>query len=106
LNGSILPGVTRASVIELLKQWGENVVERTISIDEVLTAYDNGNLVSAFGTGTAAIISAVGSLTFKDKKMLLNNGEPGDLELKLFDEITSIQLGLIPDTNNWLEYIK
>jgi branched-chain amino acid aminotransferase len=106
LNGSILPGVTRASVIELLKQWGENVVERNISIDEVLTAYDNGNLVSAFGTGTAAIISAVGSLSFKDKKMVLNNGEPGDLEVKLFDEITDIQLGIKPDTNNWLEYIK
>lgn len=106
LNGSILPGVTRATVIELLKQWGENVVERSISVDEIIAGYENGNLISAFGTGTAAIISAVGNLTFKDKKMVLNNGEPGDLELKLFNEITAIQYGTKPDVNNWMSYIK
>lgn len=105
LNGSILPGVTRATVIELLKQWGENITERTISIDEVVEGYKNGNLVSCFGTGTAAIISAVGKLTYQNKEMLLNNGEPGDLEIKLFNEITAIQYGIKPDTNNWLEYI-
>ncbi|MCW8811017.1 MAG: branched-chain-amino-acid transaminase, partial [Ignavibacteriaceae bacterium] len=102
LNGSILPGVTRRSVIEILKEWKMNIVEREISIDEVVNAYDKGDLIGVFGTGTAAIISPVGWLTYKDKKMVLNDGKPGELDTKLFDEITSIQYGLKEDTHNWL----
>jgi branched-chain amino acid aminotransferase len=102
LNGSILPGITRSSVIEILKEWKMNIVERDISIDEVINAYDKGNLVGVFGTGTAAIISPVGWLTYKDKVMVLNDGKPGELDLKLFNEIISIHYGLKEDTHNWL----
>jgi len=102
LNGSILPGVTRRSVIQILKEWGMNVTERNISIDEVISAYDKGNLVGLFGTGTAAIISSIGWLTYKDKNMLFNNGQPGELDLKLFQELTSIHYNEKPDTHNWL----
>ncbi len=102
LNGSILPGITRRTVIELLKEWNMNIVEREISIDEVIQAYDKGNLVGVFGTGTAAIISSVGWLKYKDKQMTLNDGKAGELDIKLFDEITSIHYGLKEDTHNWL----
>jgi branched-chain amino acid aminotransferase len=102
LNGSILPGITRMSVIEILKEWKMNIVEREISIDEVVNAYDKGELVGVFGTGTAAIISPVGWLTYKDKQMVLNDGKTGELDTKLFDEITSIHYGLKEDTHNWL----
>ena len=102
LNGSILPGITRRSVIEILKEWKMNVVERDISIDEVEEAYDKGNLIGVFGTGTAAIISPVGWLTYKDKTMVLNDGKPGELDVKLFNEITSIQYGSKEDTHHWL----
>jgi branched-chain amino acid aminotransferase len=102
LNGSILPGITRRSVIEILKEWNMNIVEREISIDEVVTAYDKGDLIGVFGTGTAAIISPVGWLTYKDKQMVLNDGKAGELDTKLFNEITSIHYGLKEDTHNWL----
>ncbi|RJP74497.1 MAG: branched-chain amino acid aminotransferase [Ignavibacteriales bacterium] len=105
LTGAILPGITRLTVIELLKSWGMKVTERLISIDEVIEEYDKGNIECVFGTGTAAVISSVGSLTFKDKVLNFNNGEANPLELKLFDEITSVQYGLKPDTHNWLTYI-
>lgn len=102
LTGSILPGVTRRSVIQILKEWGINVNERAISIEEVTSAYDKGNLVGLFGTGTAAIISSIGWLTYKDKNMAFNNGEPGQLDLKLFNELTAIHRGEKEDTHNWL----
>ncbi|MGE5499129.1 MAG: branched-chain amino acid aminotransferase [Syntrophothermus sp.] len=103
LTGSILPGITRMSVLELLRDRGENVVERSISIDEVMSEYDKGNVLSVFGTGTAAVISSVGSLTYKDKVMTFNNGESGQFELDLFNEITSIQYGLKEDKRGWLQ---
>ena len=105
LTGSILPGITRYTVIHLLKEWGENIVERRISIDELISEYDKGNVKCVFGTGTAAVISSVESLIFRDKVLKFNNGEAGELELKLFNEITSIQYGLKPDIYNWLTYI-
>ena len=105
LNGSILPGVTRASVIEILKSWGENVNERRIHIDEVIDEYKKGNVLGVFGTGTAAVISSVGWLTYKDNKMEINNGEPDDIAVKLFSEITSTHYGKIEDKHNWLTYV-
>jgi branched-chain amino acid aminotransferase len=102
LNGSILPGITRRSVIQILKDWKMNIVERDITIDEVVNAYDKGELLGVFGTGTAAIISSVGWLTYKDKMMTLNDGKPGELDVKLFNEITSIQYGSKQDVQNWL----
>ncbi len=102
LNGSILPGVTRASVIRILKDWGVKVTERKISMDEVIQAHKKGSLQDVFGSGTAAVISSVGWLTYKDNEMTINNGEPGSIAVKLFEELTSIQYGLIEDRYNWL----
>ena len=106
LNGSILPGVTRDSVIQLLKDWNMNVSERLISIDEVVTEYKKGNVVGVFGTGTAAIISSVGWLTYKGIEMTLNNGKPGELDLKLFDELTSIHYGKKEDSHGWRVHVE
>ena len=105
LNGSILPGVTRDSVIQILKDWNMNVTERLISIDEVVTEYKAGNLVGVFGTGTAAIISSVGLLNYKGLEMELNHGEPGELDLKLFEELTSIHYGKIEDKHHLLTHV-
>jgi branched-chain amino acid aminotransferase len=102
LNGSILPGITRKTVIRLLEEWNMNIVEREITIDELIEKYDSGDLLGVFGSGTAAVISSVGWLTFKDKKMVINGGKPGELALKLFNEITSIQYGDKEDTHNWI----
>ena len=71
----------------------------------MIPEYDLSNVKCVFGTGTAAVISSVESLIFKDKVLKFNNGEAGELELKLFNEITSIQYGLKPDIYNWLNYI-
>src|SRR5690606_2464847 len=104
-NGSILPGVTRRSVIQLLKEWGMNITERDISIDEMISEYDKGNLLGVFGSGTAAIISSAGWLTYKDKSMTFNNGEPGELDIKLFDEVTSIHYGEEEHAHNVLVHV-
>ncbi|WCK56119.1 branched-chain amino acid aminotransferase [Aneurinibacillus sp. Ricciae_BoGa-3] len=101
LNGSILNGVTRDSIITLLKDWGIPVVERQISIEELYEAYSNGTLEEAFGTGTAAVISPIGELNWLDHKMILNKGEIGELSQKLYDTITGIQNGEIEDKFGW-----
>jgi branched-chain amino acid aminotransferase len=93
LSGSILPGITRDSVIQLLKIWGEPIEERQVSISEVYNEYKNGNLLEAFGTGTAAVISPIGQLQWEEKVMVINNGETGQLSQKLYNTITSIQYG-------------
>jgi len=102
LTGSILPGITRASVIQLLKDKNRTISERLISVDEFIEAYDTGKLKGVFGTGTAAIISPVSEVTFKDKKMIINNGEASDLAVALFDEITEIQRGSVTDKHEWI----
>jgi branched-chain amino acid aminotransferase len=106
LNGSILPGVTRFSVLKILEDWGMNVTERLISIDELISEYDKGNVLEIFGTGTAAIISAVGQLNYKEKELNFNNGEPGELAVKLFNEITAIQYGEKEDDYGWLTSVE
>jgi len=102
LTGSILPGVTRASVIQLLKDKNVPVSERLISVDEFIAAYESGKLKGVFGTGTAAIISPVAEVTFKDKKMVINNGEATPLAVELFDDITNIQKGISSDKYSWI----
>lgn len=101
LNGSILPGVTRDSVICLCKEWGLEVEERKISIDEIYEAYQNGTLEEVFGTGTAAVISPVGTLRWEEKVMTVKDGGIGEYSRKLYDTITGIQLGEIEDKFNW-----
>ena len=101
LNGSILPGITRNSVINVCKSWGYEVEERKISVDELLEAQKNGKLEECFGTGTAAVISPVGKLRFKDEVMTINNNEIGPVSQKLYDTITGIQWGKCEDTFGW-----
>lgn len=93
------------SVIQILKDWGYNVSERQISIDEMAAAYDNGELLEVFGCGTAAVISSVSKLKFHDKLMTFNETEAGELALKLYDELTGIQYGKVEDRHNWLTYV-
>jgi branched-chain amino acid aminotransferase len=101
LNGSILNGVTRASVIQLLQHWGISVEERVISIDELVEAYERGQFVEAFGTGTAAVISPIGELCFRDKQLILNEGKTGPLAARVYDFITGLQVGQVPDPFGW-----
>ena len=101
LHGSILPGITRKSTIELARSWGYKVVERRISIDEVVEAYEKGLLKEAFGTGTAAVISPVGILKYGDKVMSLTGGKIGEISQRLYNELTGIQWGKIKDEFNW-----
>ena len=101
LNGSILPGITRNSVIHVCKSWGYEVEERKISVDELIDAQKSGKLEECFGTGTAAVISPVGKLRFKDDVMTINNNEIGPVSQKLYDTITGIQWGKCEDTFGW-----
>lgn len=100
-TGSILSGITRMSCVDILKDWGYNVSERRISVDELVKAYDEGRLLEAFGSGTAAVISPIGELRVGDKIMKINHGEIGDLSQKLYDELTGIQWGKRPDKFGW-----
>ncbi len=105
LSGSILPGITRMSVIDILKDWGYNMNERQISIDEVVKGYNDGNLVEIFGTGTAAIISSVSKLKYNDTIMQFNEDNAGELGTKLYEEILGIQYGEREDKFGWIDYI-
>lgn len=106
LNGSILPGITRDSVITLCKSWGMDVEERKISVDELIDAQKSGSLKECFGTGTAAVISPVGKLRYKNEVMTIGNGETGKISRKIYDSITGIQLGSLDDTFGWTTIIK
>ncbi len=101
LSGSILPGITRDSTIQLCKEWGYEVQERKISADELLQAQKDGTLEEVFGTGTAAVISPVGKLRYQDEVMTIGNGETGPLSMKLYETITGIQTGTLPDNKGW-----
>ena len=101
LQGSILGGITRMSCLEILRSWGLNVSERRISIDEIAQAYDEGRLLEAFGSGTAAVISPIGELKWGDKVMTLNNGEIGEISQKIYDTLTGIQWGKIEGPEGW-----
>lgn len=101
LEGSTLPGVTRMSAIELMRSWGLKVTERKLSIDEVAEAAKNGKLEEAFGTGTAAVISPIGELLYNDFHMEINGGKIGPVSQRLYDELTGIQWGRLPDPFGW-----
>lgn len=105
LNGSILPGITRKSLIELAKYLGYEVEERRISIDEVFEASDNGTLTEIFGSGTAAVISPVHLIKYKDHEHNIGDGNTGPVTAKLYEEYTAIQSGEKEDPFNWVEHI-
>ena len=102
LVGSILPGITRRSVIEVLKAHNMPVEERRISMDEIEKAYDEGRLNESFGSGTAAVISPVGTIGYKGRDMIINNGKMGKITQFLYDEITGIQNRTKEDTFGWV----
>ncbi|KKC48665.1 branched-chain amino acid aminotransferase [Paenibacillus sp. D9] len=101
LNGSILHGITRDSVITLLKHWGYDVEERQLSMQEVADAYHDGTLKEAFGTGTAAVISPIGELYWQGEAMPVNGGKTGELSQRLYDEVTGLQRGEKEDPFGW-----
>lgn len=101
LGGSILPGVVRDSVLTLLDDWGMPAEERRISIDEVVQAFRAGEVEEMFGAGTAAVICPVASIGFRDEVYALASSSPGELTRRLYDEITGIQYGKLPDRYDW-----
>ncbi|HSR11279.1 MAG TPA: branched-chain amino acid aminotransferase [Thermodesulfobacteriota bacterium] len=101
LGGTILPGVTRDSALHIARALEMKVSERMISLDEILSALESGKVKEAFASGTAAVISPVGSLAYRGKKFVINNGKVGPLAQKLYDQIMGIQYGKIKDPYGW-----
>lgn len=100
-GGSLLPGHTRDSAVQLLKHWGMKVSERRLSIDEVYSASAAGKLEEAFGTGTAAVISPIGELNWDGNVIAINDGKTGPVATRIYDTLTGIQWGKIPDPFGW-----
>ena len=105
LKGTILDGITRRSILTLVRELGFEVEERALSVDEILEGADSGRLKEAFGTGTAAVVSPVGQFTYRDRTVTLGNGQMGELTGKLYDMLTGIQYGKLPDQHGWIETI-
>ncbi len=106
LSGSILPGITRKSIIEVLKKEGIPVCERLVSMEELAEAMANGTLEEAWGCGTAAVVSPIGELNYQGVKYAVNNGEIGPVTQHLYDTLTGIQWGKVEDTYGWTYPIK
>ena len=103
LDGAILPGITRDSILTLARSEGITVEERRLSVDELMTAADNGHLREAFGTGTAAVVSPVGHLCYRDHMVQVNDGGIGKLTQHFYDTLTGIQWGKVEDRFNWIK---
>ena len=101
LTGSVLPGITRKSCIELIKSWGIPVEERLITAQELFDAAGAGKLDEAWGTGTAAVVSPIGEMGWEGKHITVSGGKIGSLTQKLYDTLTGIQWGKIPDEHGW-----
>lgn len=105
LNGSILPGITRNSILTLARQLGYEVEEKRLAIADIFADAKAGRLTEAFGTGTAAVISPVGELCWKDEKLTIGGGQIGPVAQKLYDTLTGIQYGRLPDENGWVKQL-
>ncbi|HOG00887.1 MAG TPA: branched-chain amino acid aminotransferase [Clostridia bacterium] len=105
LSGTILPGVTRDSVITLLNEWGVPVRERRLSVDELFEASRAGELREVFATGTAAVISPIGTLCYMGEDHIVSGNRVGALSQKLYDTLIGIQTGSLPDTRGWIERV-
>ena len=106
LKGSILPGITRKSIIEMADDIGIEVEERPVSMDEIVKGVEDGSLEEAFGAGTAAVISPVGKIFYKDKEYIINNNKTGKWAQRIFDMLTSIQYGENEDKYGWIYKVK
>ena len=102
LTGSILPGITRKSCLEVLKKMGYRVSERLLSVDELVSAMESGKLEEAWGCGTAAVVSPIGKLAYEGKEYVVNGGNIGEVTQKLYDTLTGIQWGKLPDEFGWV----
>lgn len=102
LGGTILPGITRDSAITLMRDWGINVREERFTMEDVYDAYSKGKLTEVFASGTAAVISPVGELKWVDKVLKINNNQIGPISQRLYDTITGIQNGTMPDNYGWI----
>lgn len=100
-EGSLLPGITRDSTLKLVRDWGIKVSERKLTIDEVYQAQAAGKLEEAFGTGTAAVISPMGELNWDGNIISINNGKTGELATRIYETLTGIQWGRLPDPFGW-----
>ena len=98
-------GITRRTVLTVAKDWGVPAVERKISIDEVIQAYENGTLEEVFGSGTAAVISPVGVLAYKGKEYVINNGKIGEFAQKMYDYIDGLHTGEQEDKFGFVEVV-
>lgn len=105
LNGSILPGITRDSVITIARSWGLQVDEEKISIHQLCADIEAGKVEEIFGSGTAAVIASVGTLRYKDRDFIVGGSEPGAFSLKMYDELTGIQYGRIDDPFGWTSIV-
>ncbi|MCI5164457.1 MAG: branched-chain amino acid aminotransferase, partial [Candidatus Electrothrix sp. AX5] len=106
LGGTILPGITRDTVLQLAADWDISTSERRITIDEVIAAAEDGSLTEAFGSGTAAVISPIGEFGYKGDTIMINNGETGPLAQRFFDGIQQVQRGATSDPHDWIVQVK
>lgn len=102
LGGTILPGITRDTVLQLAADWGIKASERRIGMDEIMTAAADGSLSEAFGSGTAAVIAPVGEFVYQDAAIQIGGGQTGPIAQRLFDGIQQLQRGQLPDSHGWL----
>ena len=102
LTGSILPGITRKSCIEVLRGLGYKVSERLLSVDELIAALQSGKLEEAWGCGTAAVVSPIGRLMYNDVEYVVGGEKIGEVTQKLYDILTGIQWGKLPDEHGWI----
>ena len=106
IEGTVLPGVTRDSIIHILKDWGYKVNETHLSVDDLMQVGRDGRLEEVYGTGTAAVISPVGALVYKGEEITINNFKIGELTQKLYDYLTGIQWGKEEDKYGWTRLVK
>lgn len=102
LTGSILPGITRKSCIEVLRSMGYTVTERLLSVDELVDALKTGALEEAWGCGTAAVVSPIGQLAYGEEEYVVGGGKIGEVTQKLYDVLTGIQWGKREDEFGWV----
>jgi branched-chain amino acid aminotransferase len=106
LTGSILPGVTRDSIIHLGRDLGFEVTESMIDVNEMLADIESGKITEVFGCGTAAVIAPVGKFGYRDKDYIVNDNEVGPVSKRLYQELTDLQYGRIPDRFGWIHTIE
>ena len=105
LTGSILSGVTRDSVLKLAPTLGYTVEERQIEVHELMADIRSGKVTEAFGSGTAAVITPVGKLCYKDEVLELTGGNVGEITQRLYDTLTGIQTGKLQDEFGWVKFV-